>query len=62
MKTEGLAMCITGCTISAKANLEMDNWVTYLQFTIETQDSFKRKLRTKSPSKDDLSLNQKALG
>jgi hypothetical protein len=51
MKTEGLAMCITGCTISAKANLEMDNWATYLQFTIETQDSFKQKTADKESLK-----------
>jgi hypothetical protein len=55
-------MCITECTIRAKANLEMVIRATYLRFTIEMQGSFKRKLQAESPSKDDLSLNQKALG
>ena len=41
-----ISMCITKCTISVKANLETVILLTYLQFTIETQDSLKRKLRT----------------
>lgn len=41
-----LCLCITKCTISVKANLETVIVVMYLQFTIETQGSFKRKLRT----------------
>jgi len=55
-------MCTTKCTISAKANLEIDILVMYLQFTIEKQRSFKKKTAGKNPSKDSLPLNQKALG
>jgi hypothetical protein len=36
--------------------------VTYLRFTIEMQDSLKRKLQAENPSKDYLSLNQKGTG
>jgi len=45
--------------MGAQSNLETVLKLTYLRYTIEMQDSFKRKLQAKNPSKDSMSLNQK---
>ena len=59
MKVVHQYLFITECTIGVKPNLETNIKPTYLRYTIEMQNSFKRKLQTKNPSKDYLSLSQK---